>query len=265
MKPLSTLQQQDARDLAGGYTPAIRRMEIASIVAFFVVLVALACKLWPWLVRSPWLLLAALSSGYLAADVISGTVHWLADTWGRTDMPVLGKTLLRPFREHHVDPLAITRHDFIETNGNNCLVSVGPLFAVLFLPQAHDKPFNLFFAAFLGSSALWVLATNQFHKWAHMASPPPGVSTLQRLHLILPPEHHAIHHTAPFNRYYCITVGWMNWPLHVVRFFPTLELLITWATGALPRADDIGERAALEIAPTLETGEAELTPSPKGF
>ena len=67
---------------------------------------------------------------------------------------------------------------------------------------------------------------------------------LQRVHLILPPAHHQIHHTAPFNKYYCITVGWLNKPLAMIGFFPMLERLVTWATGLLPRQDDIGTEAA---------------------
>jgi ubiquitin-conjugating enzyme E2 variant len=71
---------------------------------------------------------------------------------------------------------------------------------------------------------------------------------LQRCHLILPPEHHARHHSAPFDQHYCITVGWMNVPLQRIGFFRMLERFVTAATGALPRHDDIGEAAALAVA-----------------
>ncbi|MBC71162.1 MAG: hypothetical protein CMH47_02545, partial [Muricauda sp.] len=55
--------------------------------------------------------------------------------------------------------------------------------------------------------------TNQFHKWAHSEEVPGFGRWLQRMHIILPPDHHQIHHTWPHHTYFCITTGWLKWPL----------------------------------------------------
>jgi plasmanylethanolamine desaturase len=256
------LRQQDAHTLAQGYSRAIRWMDIGSIIVFFGLELGLAFMLWGNPHVGPWLLLSAILLGYLAADFVSGFVHWMADTWGSSTMPVLGKAFVRPFREHHVDQKAITRHDFIETNGNNCAISIPVGIATLVMP--HSSPAWVFLAAFLGSMIFWVMGTNQFHKWSHLDTPGPVVNFLQRVHLILPPAHHGIHHTAPFNKYYCITVGWLNKPLAMLGFFPTLERLVTWATGMLPRQDDIGTEAAQSVLKS-SGGEAPMVQAAKAL
>lgn len=241
------IQQRDAAELAAGYTPVMRAIEIASIVIFIAIELYLFIKLGRHFEQNPWLLLSAAIAGYLFADFISGFVHWLADTWGSVDMPIIGKALLRPFREHHVDPKAITRHDFIETNGMNCGISIPGVGIVALMPL--DNPWSLFFVAMITTAALWVMGTNQFHKWSHQEPEelPGWVKLLQRLHIVLPIEHHDIHHTPPFNKHYCITSGVLNRPLAAIRFFPTLERMVTAVTGILPRADDIGVEAAKEV------------------
>jgi ubiquitin-conjugating enzyme E2 variant len=238
------LRQRDAATLSSGYSRVFRVVEVLSILTFFGMLGCLLARLWNPAKSNPWLVLIALVLGYVAADFFSGFVHWLGDTWGSPDVPILGATVIRPFREHHVDQTAITRHDFVETNGANCLISLPVAAASLWLPVEDGQALGLFSATFLGSLILWVFGTNQFHKWAHLARPPMWIATLQRWHLILPPDHHAVHHTAPFSQYYCITVGWLNWPLAKMRFFPMLEQLVTSVTGALPRRDDLGDRLA---------------------
>jgi sterol desaturase/sphingolipid hydroxylase (fatty acid hydroxylase superfamily) len=67
------------------------------------------------------------------------------------------------------------------------------------------------------------VATNQFHKWAHQDAPPRIVRVLQRARIILSPEHHRVHHTAPFESSYAITNGWLNPLLNRTRFFRLLE------------------------------------------
>ena len=249
------VRQQDARVLAQGYSPAIRAMEVFAILAFVGLESALVWRLWGNTHVGPWLVLTAVVLGYLAADFVSGLVHWMGDTWGSTDMPVVGKAFIRPFREHHVDDKAITRHDFVETNGNNCLVSLPVALLALVLP--HSSSVWVFLSMFLGSMILWVMATNQFHKWSHTDSPPALVGWLQRRHLILPPAHHQVHHTSPYDKYYCITVGWMNKPLALIGFFSGMERLITRVTGLLPRQDDIGTEAALELVKTQASEDAQ--------
>jgi ubiquitin-conjugating enzyme E2 variant len=257
------LRQHDAQVLAKGYSPAIRAMDIGSIVSFVSLELLLVYQLWGNPHTGPWLLLSAVLLGYLAADFVSGFVHWMGDTWGSPTMPILGKAFVRPFREHHVDEKAITRHDFIETNGNNCAISIPVALACVVMP--HSSQFWVFLASFLGSMIFWVMATNQFHKWSHLDEPGAVIGFLQRVHLILPPDHHRIHHTAPYNKYYCITVGWLNKPLAMIAFFPTAERLVTWATGLLPRQDDIGAEAAAAVVQSTAEGQAPMVQAAKAL
>jgi ubiquitin-conjugating enzyme E2 variant len=241
------VEQRDASALSAGYSAGVRRFEIASVVIYCVVMVWLGSRFVAEVPSAPWLALTAFGLAYLAADFVSGLVHWAADTWGTPDWPIAGSALIRPFREHHVDPLAITRHDFIETNGNNCAISVPVAIGVALMKQSPELVGHFFAAVFTFWMLFFVLLTNQFHKWSHTAEPPPIVAWLQRWHLVLPRDHHQLHHTAPFTKHYCITVGWLNEPLHRMRFFRVLEWMIAGATGLVPREDDIGRKAALAV------------------
>ena len=246
------IKQQDAAALAAGYSRWFRAVEVLAILAFGLAMVLLIRKLAPFWDESAWLIVGAGALGFIFADLASGIVHWAADTWGSPDIPVLGKALLRPFREHHVAPKAMTKHDYIETNGANCLVALPIAYGTLAIPVEPDSTFALGLSVSMGSMIFWVMMTNQIHKWSHLDQHelPALVRFAQRFHLILPPTHHVRHHTAPFDTYYCITTGWLNRPLHRMGFFRALERIIISVTGALPRRDDIGVDAALAIAPT---------------
>jgi ubiquitin-conjugating enzyme E2 variant len=206
-------------------------LEAAGIAGFFL----LAAVLFARVVGDvhPVAALAGVFVGLLGADLVSGIVHWVGDTWGTPDWPILGPSLIRPFREHHEDPQAIVRHDFVETNGNNSLGSLVLVLAGLATPL--DGPVGDVVASTLLSLSVWLFATNQIHKWAHAAARPRSVRWLQDHRWILSPEHHALHHAQPFDRYYCITTGWLNPLLLRIGFFARLERWISALFGAVVR------------------------------
>jgi len=246
---LAAIRQQDAHALAAGYSRPMRALEVLSIVVFWSMLGLLVRRVVPYLHSYAGLVTLAVFAGYLLADFSSGFVHWIADTWGSTSMPLLGG-FVRPFREHHVNQKAMTHHDYIETNGLNCMITLPTATCTLLLPlEIHGLVAPLLFLdVCIGSAMLWIMMTNQFHKWAHLEEQelPKFLRLLQRTGLILSPEHHQLHHQAPFATHYCITSGWLNGPLAKLNFFHTLERLITWLTGAVPRCDDIGIEAAAQ-------------------
>jgi ubiquitin-conjugating enzyme E2 variant len=175
---------------------------------------------------SAWLVLPALSLGYLFADLLSGTAHWFCDTFFEEDTPVIGKTVIQPFRDHHVHPQRVTCYRFIEQDTTNFFLML-PLLAVAFwlgAPQPASVGALFLCCCLLGLST-GSFGTNLFHKWAHAAKLPVVVRWLQRSGLILDPERHQRHHR-DYSRGFCVTSGWMNPLLDAVRFFPRVELAV---------------------------------------
>ena len=212
---------------SSGYGRGHRFLEIASIGVFLVGITCLAIRAarsihGAW--ELAWLAVSGLA-GFLFADFISGFLHWAGDTLGDESTPLFGPNFVRPFRDHHTDQKGITRHDFIETNGNNCIVSV-PVVVLLLFKMPTQPGFWFYASAAMAFGTWFVFCTNQFHKWAHADQVPGIVRRLQRWGLILSPEHHAIHHAAPHDKYYCITAGWLNPLLYRLRFFRICESIV---------------------------------------
>jgi len=170
----------------------------------------------------------AVVFGYVAADFVSGFVHWLADRYGSETTPLIGNTFIRPFREHHLYPDAIAKHGFIETNGSNCIVCAPVMASAFFFMPMTPSLIATFALGATLAFGMAIFATNQFHKWAHMSQPPLAARLLRKYFLILTPEHHDLHHETPFDRNYCITSGWWNPILGRLRFFGRLEATLSF-------------------------------------
>lgn len=184
-----------------------------------------------------WLAVPGALLGLAFGDLVTGLVHWAADTYGEERTPVIGRSLVKPFRVHHVRPTEICEHGIVETVGNTCILAAPLLALFIALTVYCETSAPATFALFTAVATVGVtVATNQFHKWAHQDKPPRAVRVLQRARVILSPEHHRAHHTAPFESSYAITNGWLNPLLNRTHFFRRLEGALR-AVGIKPSGD----------------------------
>jgi len=59
--------------------------------------------------------------------------------------------------------------------------------------------------------------------WGHCANPPRPVRWLQRLGVLQPAAHHAVHHRRPYGVRYCTTTTFLNPILDGIGFWRRLE------------------------------------------
>jgi plasmanylethanolamine desaturase len=230
--------------------PMLRRVQFVGYITFFALMAVLAGQV----TRSyselgnPWLVVLVAIAGYLAADLASGIVHFLADNFGSPDTPFLGQGFVLPFRQHHVDPLGITRHGFFAANGNNALVCLPVLIPVVAFVPVTTSTVGYASGVFTFVMLFAVFLTNQTHKWAHMEVVPRPIRWLQDAGIILSKSHHDIHHKSPFNTHYCITVGAWNSLFERLGLFDRLERLLRRSFPALDPRTRV-EQDALTAAP----------------
>ncbi|CAK9297835.1 unnamed protein product [Gordionus sp. m RMFG-2023] len=222
MKQCSEVKYDRASILASYYTKRKRVQESVCVYAFFVLIIYNAfCLLVKFQFVYLHRIIISIILASLLADFGSGIIHWAFDTWGNMDS-TFGKAFIRSFRQHHIDPTSITKHDFIETNGDNCALTIPLLFylALKSFPGQKSSDYHSYGQDFfLLIISLYAALTNQIHKWSHTYHGLPKlVVILQRFKIILPPSHHRTHHIMPHDCYYCITTGWLNRPLEFMKF-----------------------------------------------
>jgi len=170
-----------------------------------------------------WLLLLA-APGLLAAEIGAGLFHWFADSFFTPHAPLIGPTIIRAFRDHHVDPGFMARRSSAEVSGQNCFACL-PILGLGVLCDPSSTLGQLAVTSLLSFTA-GIALTNLFHQWAHSEDVGPRVRWLQERGLILSPERHALHHSGGHDRAFCVTTGWLNPGLDAIQFFPRLERAI---------------------------------------
>jgi len=171
------------------------------------------------------LLLEALAV-LLAADAVSGLVHWAEDRYWCRTTPVVGRWIVAPNELHHRNGTAFVARSWLDSSWD--LLAVGVV-TVLAAWALGCLTWHVWLFVLLGINA------NQFHKWNHMPRRrvPGAVRALQALRILQSGRHHAHHHRGAKDTHYCVITPFLNPLLDRSRFWRRLELLV--APLAQPR------------------------------
>jgi ubiquitin-conjugating enzyme E2 variant len=158
----------------------------------------------------------------LAADLITGLVHWIEDAYGLPTWPVIGRTVIADNIEHHLHPAAIAEGTFWYRNQQPIAAAAAVVAAAWCV---GGLSWQLALVAGLASLG------NEVHAWNHTPTfrQPRLVRWLHDAGVIQQRTQHARHHREPFNRYYCTLTSFTNAALDAVRFWQSCELMLRWA------------------------------------
>ncbi len=171
-----------------------------------------------------WMMVPQALGVFLAADLVTGIVHWLEDVFVDESMPFLGRHVARDNIVHHHFPRHFTRLTWWQSSWLLCGLSAAILFAAWGI---GCLTWQVWLFAGLSANA------NQIHKWAHQGRRENGpvVAFLQRIRLLQTPRHHARHHINRKDSHYCSMSNMLNPLLDRIKFWAGFEFLVTRTTG----------------------------------
>jgi ubiquitin-conjugating enzyme E2 variant len=148
----------------------------------------------------------------VAADFVTGLVHFWMDQYGREDMPFVGKHVVEINILHHRLPRNMLQKNYFQLTYTSWLLG---LILVIVAGCLGVLGWELAFLVVYAGNA------NQIHKWAHQSAKKNGrvITALQRVGLLQSRRHHSHHHSAPYDQNYCILTDWLNPVLHRLRFW----------------------------------------------
>jgi hypothetical protein len=162
------------------------------------------------------------------ADFLSGLVHWLEDSYGQEDWPIVGQSVIAPNLLHHKHPRAFLENSWWGSADYQ-------IFASLFI---------LLIAAWLGRYS-WELVFllvitvngNEVHKWSHRTRKENSavITCLQNWRIVQTRCHHAHHHRDRRDSHYCTITNWVNPILDKFKLWRFLELCVFTCSGTMPR------------------------------
>jgi len=155
------------------------------------------------------------------ADLMSGVVHWLEDTYGNPNWKFLGlgKHVVIPNLVHHYRQRDLTKGTWFDRIWTSAVF----LLIVLAILAVFGLVNNLVYLTF--SIAVW---GNEIHCWNHRSPKENGkiITFLQRNYLLQSPKQHAKHHIAPYACNFCAITPYLNPILEALKFWRILEFIL---------------------------------------
>ena len=147
------------------------------------------------------------AGSYLAADLASGILHMTLDNIDVNQAPNFLKALAKDFQDHHTYPWRMAHDSFwlqnIELYTGSLLIFTG---AIGLSYLGYDFSSYIF-----ASTMAWDMVTQLAHACAHgKFRGNKIISFLQDSGVILSKRHHNKHHAKPFDKNFCILVGYME-------------------------------------------------------
>lgn len=167
---------------------------------------------------------AYVVSAWLAADLITGVVHWWEDRYGDPAWPILGAYVVAPNIRHHTDQREFLAGGYWQRNWTT-IVPAG-VASIGFLAA------GLWWWALV---AAFSTQANEIHGWAHQRCSRP-IRGLQLLGVLSSQEGHSRHHRAPFSTDFCVLTDFTNSVLGAVGFWRGLEAVVGMV-GIHPRSE----------------------------
>jgi hypothetical protein len=158
------------------------------------------------------------------ADFITGLFHWAEDTYFTQNTPLIGR-IIRDNDTHHEYPYIMGRYTLLETISSTLPFTLGITLLALICGVTSWKLYLLMFI---------LSFSNLIHKWTHMRDAPEIVKELQRLGILLSPDHHRIHHRT-LTSHYCVLTDFLNPHLEYICFWRLLEEAIQLFFNVKPR------------------------------
>lgn len=165
-------------------------------------------------------------TAWIAADFITGLIHWWEDRYSNPKWPILGPLVAEPNELHHTQPAAFLAGSYLWRNSTALVPALIVAICCGIIGQWWWA-----LTAFFCSQA------NEVHCWAHRGGTPAIIRRVQETGLFQGPRHHAKHHTEPHDSHFCVMTNFLNPLLDGIGFWRFLEKTVYFVFLAKTKAN----------------------------